>query len=228
MTATPDRLPDPTALAARRLQAAARFPFRPNGGRAALAAIALGAATAANAAHGVLCGVVLGGWDTIEDSTPYVQAEVWITLAMLASLLITGVLFIAWMHRAFGNAHAAGLRSTHAIGWAIGGWFVPLLNLVRPYQIAAEMWRHAGPERAGPAAIAPLWWAGWLLGNVTGSIGTHLNENPDEETAQFGLQVLIASDLLSVLAGVMGIVLVRRLTAAHAAMVSVEQAKVFD
>ena len=31
-------------------------------------------------------------------------------------------------------------------GWAIGPWFVPILNLFRPWQIAVETWEGSDPD----------------------------------------------------------------------------------
>src|SRR6476469_8990659 len=58
-------------------------------------------------------------------------------------------LFLRWFHAAYRNLKALGqpnLRFT--TGWAIGGWFVPFINLWRPKQIRQ---RHLDRERPGHA-----------------------------------------------------------------------------
>ena len=49
-----------------------------------------------------------------------------------------------WMFRAYNNvdAVAPGARRYDG-GWAIGSWFVPILNLFRPKQIINDIWRAA-------------------------------------------------------------------------------------
>jgi hypothetical protein len=56
--------------------------------------------------------------------------------------LATIVAFLMWVHRAYLNlarAGAPGLRFTP--GWAVGYWFVPVLNIVRSKQILDDLWR---------------------------------------------------------------------------------------
>ncbi|QYO65100.1 DUF4328 domain-containing protein [Leptolyngbya sp. 7M] len=48
--------------------------------------------------------------------------------------IATIVLFLVWLYRAHKNLFS--LKPTHldfSPGWAVGWWFIPFLNLVRPY-----------------------------------------------------------------------------------------------
>src|SRR5262245_16484676 len=55
--------------------------------------------------------------------------------------LATGVAFLAWFHRAHKNLMALGGRDfKYTPGWAVGGFLVPFLNLVRPLQVMREVW----------------------------------------------------------------------------------------
>ena len=82
---------------------------------------------------------------------------------------------IAWTNRAYRNLPALGandLRFTP--GWAVGGWFVPFLNFVRPKQIMNDIWRGSSPEDyAGDdwrgRSVTPLlhwWWGLWIVGGL--------------------------------------------------------------
>ena len=55
--------------------------------------------------------------------------------------LVSGIAFLAWFYAAHKNLSLAGLQPSYASGWTIGGFFVPFLNLVRPYQLMKELWR---------------------------------------------------------------------------------------
>lgn len=58
----------------------------------------------------------------------------------------TGVCFLAWLHRAYGNLRSLGARQLDSSpGWAVVSFFIPILNLFRPYQIVRETWRHSHP-----------------------------------------------------------------------------------
>ena len=90
-------------------------------------------------------------------------------------------------------------------GWAIGAWFVPFLNLVRPIQIVNDIWRGSQPyldDRFGwrgrpvPRVFA-FWWAAWLIAGALGGVAAQLLVGA-EEPGQFeaSAAAFIASDLL--------------------------------
>ncbi|HSG66518.1 MAG TPA: DUF4328 domain-containing protein, partial [Gammaproteobacteria bacterium] len=57
----------------------------------------------------------------------------------IAIFIVGGILMLMWIHRANYNARqlgAAGLRFTP--GWAVGWYFIPILNLWKPYQAMKE------------------------------------------------------------------------------------------
>ena len=59
----------------------------------------------------------------------------------LAALAGTAVLWLAWLHRAYGNLALIGSkRSRFARSRALGYWFIPFLNLVRPFQVMKDLW----------------------------------------------------------------------------------------
>lgn len=78
--------------------------------------------------------------------------------------------FIVWFYRARKNADGRGWHQRRSPGWAIGGWFVPVVALWFPYQIMADVWQAGLPaEQRGRPAWQPItWWACWLLGWLTG------------------------------------------------------------
>jgi Domain of unknown function (DUF4328) len=99
----------------------------------------------------------------------------------LLSLIGTGVVFLCWEYRAHSNLlafNAAGLRfsPSSAVGW----WFAPFLNLIRPMQVMDELWAASGPEwPAGTQAwqangVAPVvrwWWVLWIFSWALAFIG---------------------------------------------------------
>ncbi|MDB4780351.1 DUF4328 domain-containing protein [bacterium] len=82
--------------------------------------------------------------------------------------LLTAVIFGCWIVRANKNARALGaddLRITP--GWAVGYFFVPILNLWRPYQAMKGLWQasHSPSSWTSLTAspILPAWWTLWLV-----------------------------------------------------------------
>lgn len=51
------------------------------------------------------------------------------------------IFFIIWMYRAYANLHNTGITQVkHAKVWAWLSWFIPILNLIRPYVMLKEIW----------------------------------------------------------------------------------------
>lgn len=89
-----------------------------------------------------------------------------VVLALVAALT-AWIGFVAWMYNCARvvDAHLPdALR--HRPGWAIGGWFVPFLNLVRPPQIVADLWRSESRLRGASERITLIgwWWALFITG----------------------------------------------------------------
>jgi len=88
--------------------------------------------------------------------------------------IICAVVFLMWIHRANKNLRslrAADLRFTP--GWAVGWFFVPIMNLFRPYQVVSEIWKASDPKvdttddtswkAVGTSPIVGFWWALFLI-----------------------------------------------------------------
>jgi hypothetical protein len=95
----------------------------------------------------------------------------------LILLLITAIAFLRWLHRCYVNLVAVGTRDLRFTpGWAVGYWFVPILNLFRPKQILDELWRATSPLDDGDSAgaktsLTALWLCALLTSAVTARIG---------------------------------------------------------
>src|SRR5262249_23414208 len=67
-------------------------------------------------------------------------------------------------------------------GWAIGAWFIPFFNLVRPKQIANDIWRGSEPRVEVAAqwrqvevpSLVHRWWALYLAQGVLVYIGQRI------------------------------------------------------
>ena len=76
-------------------------------------------------------------------------------LSRLALYAVIAVTFIAWLHRARINVRAFGCRRfRYPRIWAIIGFFIPILNFFRPYQVVSEVWRASDPR----AVETPMAW----------------------------------------------------------------------
>jgi hypothetical protein len=95
--------------------------------------------------------------------------------------VVTIVYFIRWFRRAYYNLHAIhSSEVSQSEGWAAGAWFVPFMNLVRPYQIMREIW--TGTQRAlphkypdvAPVGLLGVWWTLYLIMSISSNISARL------------------------------------------------------
>ena len=99
-----------------------------------------------------------------EQADNLVVASVVVWLVVFA---VTGIVWCVWQHRAQRNA----IELTHGKleftpGWAVGWWFVPFANLVKPFQTVRELWKasHGGYNVRVVAtwSVIGWWWGLWL------------------------------------------------------------------
>jgi hypothetical protein len=102
--------------------------------------------------------------------------------------LAAAVAFLIWIYRASRNLRPLGaLGQRFSPRWAVGWWFVPIMFLVRPYQVMAEIWRGSAPDvaRLTPfdwqaetvSALLKWWWALWIVSSIAGIIAA-FEESP--------------------------------------------------
>jgi hypothetical protein len=75
------------------------------------------------------------------------------------------VVFLIWFYRVHANLKALGASELkYTSEWAIGYWFVPILQIFRPVQVAQEIWRNSDPDLGVSASstFIGVWWAFWL------------------------------------------------------------------
>jgi hypothetical protein len=99
-----------------------------------------------------------------------------ISMARSALYVITAIPFLMWMYRACNNLMALGLCSaTYKPSEAVWGFFIPFLNLVRPYQVAQQIWECSVADRRSSGTVGPapasfpivgVWWGTLIIAVV--------------------------------------------------------------
>lgn len=141
----------------------------------------------------------------------------------LVAYLTTVILFLMWIHRAHKNLSAFGARHLkYSPGWAVGWFFVPFLNLVRPFQVVKEIWGASDSNLEEDnfwrtTAASPLigwWWALFLISTFADNFAARLYGSGETISELLtGSWVMLVSDGLYVPAALVAILLVRAIDA---------------
>lgn len=151
--------------------------------------------------------------------------DVALATAALAGILqlVTAIVWITWQFRFAKNAEVLGKRDGLGPGWAIGGWLIPIANLILgPLQLqqsAKASDPDAPPGQGRVPGVLVLWWALWVLQSVLGfssgrfGFGTDTDADVDIDEFRSSDQLGGVGAGLVFLAALAAIVLVRQLTA---------------
>jgi hypothetical protein len=141
----------------------------------------------------------------------------------LLLFLATVVLWLVWQFRHGRNAEALGKRDGLGAGWAIGGWLLPVANLVlgplQLHQSAAASDPDAPQGRGRAPGIIVVWWALWVaqgvIGFFSGRLGFtgDLGDDVDLEDFRSSDQLGGLGALVTAVAAFVAIAMVRQLTA---------------
>ncbi len=137
--------------------------------------------------------------------------------------LPTAIVFCVWMYRSYKNLTLFGVRGLkYSAGWAAGSFFVPILNLFRPYQIAQEMWQASDPDvppeeptawrRTPSSGLMVAWWAFWIISNVLYQIVFQMTMKGQGDEEALAVSSIIA-DGVSCVAALFAILVVKSLRA---------------
>ena len=140
-----------------------------------------------------------------------------IGLFQFSIAIATIILFAMWIYRANFNARQLGAKNMKFTpGWSVGYYFIPFLNLWRPYQAMKEIWKASqNPttwEDEERGAILPWWWFFFLIAGMLGnaSFRTTMSAKEIHELIS-ATGITIASDLVSIPATIIALVLVGKI-----------------
>jgi hypothetical protein len=143
--------------------------------------------------------VMIQGAGTEED---FRFTEVFLILDFL--LLVVCLCVVGrWIYRASSNAHAISHEMTISPGWAVGWYFIPFANLVKPLHAMREIW-WASHEGSGSfeenAPILAWWWGLWLTTNIASNMAFQFEAvAPALHLIPAALNVALCAVLISVM-----------------------------
>jgi hypothetical protein len=147
---------------------------------------------------------------TAVDANDYDATTQTLAGAYAAFFIATAVAYLAWLSRSVDNVpKLTGSVPMVTPRWSIGWWFIPLANLVKPYQVVEDLNdRMASPPQPARNGLVLVWWIVWLIGGVAGAILVRLPApgTLEELGGWFTANVLV--DVLSVAAAALAIAVV--------------------
>jgi hypothetical protein len=154
-----------------------------------------------------LYGKVIGG-----DQVPDQQLDIndirvaVVSLLQWFALIGGAITFILWLYRAYQNSDAVapGTRR-YGRGWAIGGWFVPVLAWWRPKQVINDVARAGGSDE--PSGLLAAWWTMWIIAATGDRMAGRMVMNAD--TAEAYRDSAIAFVVIDVLYAVTAILAIK-------------------
>lgn len=128
--------------------------------------------------HNLLSEAAAGMTISMDVATANDSREQMVGIVQIGALVITAIGWLAWFHRSYDNLNLMGKGNTdYTTGWAVGAWFVPFLNLARPYTMTRETWlRSATGNSVEPydgtvrTPAIGWWWAMWIISAIAGRV----------------------------------------------------------
>ena len=107
------------------------------------------------------------------DGSQWTIADTINTFIFIVSIPIF-IIFLVWFYRATKNINSFGAKYVNSPGMAVVWWFIPIMNLWKPHEVAQQIWRASNPEikltegtewRKVPGSNIITRW--WVLGLVS-------------------------------------------------------------
>jgi hypothetical protein len=149
--------------------------------------------------------------------------EGFVALAYVVCMIPVAILFLRWIYVAKKDLRELRIGAPKfSPGWSVGWFFVPILNLWKPYQAMAETYRGTDAERmaagewreAPVGAVVKAWWTFWVLDLFVGRVSWRLYQDAATiEELEAATQAEIVSSLVALASTVTAIALVNAIGA---------------
>ena len=101
--------------------------------------------------------------------------DILLLIACIIAFTASAVFFLRWFKTAYHNLRQKIRYAGYSEGWAIGSWFIPILNIFIPYQIMKEIYMETenflisrGYKIGRELTLGPVgwWWALWIISGI--------------------------------------------------------------
>lgn len=129
------------------------------------------------------------------------------------------VFFLVWLYRCYNNLSALNARNLEfSPGWAVGWWFIPFANLVKPFQVVREVYNESSPDfdeetgflqtYPGTPEVIGFWWGSFLLSGFIYRISDVVYGKGDLPQSNYFEVVFLAGAILATVAAGLAIFIV--------------------
>lgn len=174
----------------------------------ALVVISLIAIVSGVLEHQVLRDLQNGSFGSEADATAAANSsdarQVFVGVLQFGAFVASGIVLLMWIYRASFNARQLGAEDMQfSPGWAVGWYFIPFLNLWKPYQAMKEIWQaSANPANWRAESIPSLlgwWWLFWVASNLVANASFRMSLRAKEMDALLAANVVtLVSDVLEI------------------------------
>jgi hypothetical protein len=99
------------------------------------------------------------------------------TMLNVAGLVIfptTPIVYLMWLHRVVRQLNAWGRDVEATPAWAVGSWFVPFVNLVKPFRVVRSIVAELGGAPLAASLHLGVWWGAFILSRILERIAARL------------------------------------------------------
>ncbi|MQY36422.1 hypothetical protein SRB17_44230 [Streptomyces sp. RB17] len=168
----------------------------------------------AAAAGGELVRALTGRAHLLHPATTTASDFGRVSMIFVNVMTATIVLFLLWFARCRRNAELISPgKVPGSTAWAVLAWLIPVFNLWVPRGLVQDVHRAsalADADAGRSDLLVNVWWAAWVGHGALSLLGAHLGGGTS-------LPLLVASEVLSLLAGVLVIAVIQRITVRQAA-----------
>lgn len=165
-----------------------------------------------------------GGYDA-DTYFIVVKLEQILMYVAISLYYLTAVFFIMWFRRAYNNLYAANpAYASFSEGWAAGAWFIPIMNLVRPFQMMREIWTgtqaavpHRFPEGRSHLLVS-YWWTAHISMIIMGYIIRGITRYGNGASLLTLSVSAILQELMTIAAAVLAMMMIKRISVFETAL----------
>ena len=151
-------------------------------------------------------------------------------ILFLVVFIASIVLISMWIYRAHANLRDRRIEMETSPGWAVGWYFVPIMNLFKPFQAMRELWSESHLEADSYGDPAPgdiaAWWACWIIGGILSNVSMRMSSYGSGDNMMVSAVLAAGSTGLLIACAFLLRKIIREITAAQDTVVNVRE--VFD